>query len=87
MDPQLPPLAWREEIFQEFKQKPLVIGLMLDDGKVKVHPPIERIFREICQKLEAAGHELVQWDTSLNPEVVSIIVRELSLPLKLTTND
>lgn len=84
-DPQLPPLPWREDIFQEFFKKSLVIGLMLDDGRVKVHPPIERIFRELCRKLEAAGHELVQWDTSLNPDCISIMVRQLSSHSKLTT--
>ncbi|KAF5970655.1 amidase [Fusarium coicis] len=35
LDPQLPPMPWREDVFQEYLQKPLVFGIMLDDGTVK----------------------------------------------------
>ncbi|KAF0645975.1 hypothetical protein FPSE5266_08135 [Fusarium pseudograminearum] len=73
LDPQLPPMPWREDVFQEYLQKPLVIGIMVDDGTVKVHPPIERVFKEFCKKLEAAGHELVPWDTSLNADCIKIM--------------
>ncbi|KAF5552223.1 general amidase [Fusarium napiforme] len=57
MDPQLPPVSWRDGIFQAMSTRPLVIGAMLDDGMVKIHPPIERVFRDLITKLEAAGHE------------------------------
>ncbi|KAF4496733.1 general amidase [Fusarium agapanthi] len=46
---------------------------MLDDGMVKVHPPIERVFRDLIIKLEAAGHEVVQWDSSLNSSIIDIM--------------
>ncbi|KAH7325544.1 amidase [Stachybotrys elegans] len=72
LDPQLPPMPWREDVFQRYSQKPLVFGVMVDDGTVKVHPPIERVFKELCEKLVAAGHELVPWNTSLNSDCIKI---------------
>ena len=73
-DPLCPPLPWRENIFQESSRRSLVIGTMLDDGVVKVHPPIERVFRDMVGKLQAAGHETVEWDTRLNVECIGIMV-------------
>lgn len=73
-DAQLPPMPWRDSIFQHYTQSPLVIGIMPDDGVVRVHPPIERVFKETVAKLQAAGHETVQWDTSLNAQCISIMV-------------
>ncbi|KAL4871987.1 hypothetical protein BDV12DRAFT_183279 [Aspergillus spectabilis] len=64
LDPRCPPLPWNTSVFEEVQSRPLVIGLVLDDGVVKVHPPIERVIREIATKLEAKGHELDVWDTS-----------------------
>lgn len=73
-DAQLPPMPWRSELFDDFASRPLVIGTMLDDGVVKVHPPIERVFRESVAKLQAAGHEIVEWDSSLNADCIAIMV-------------
>ncbi|KAK2693027.1 Amidase 2 [Fusarium oxysporum] len=73
MDPQLPPLPWREDLFQNFVTRRLVIGSMLDDGMVKVHPPVERVFRNLVAKLEAAGHEVIEWDSSLNSSIIDIM--------------
>ncbi|KAH7000845.1 amidase [Macrophomina phaseolina] len=73
MDAQLPPLPWREDVFKTFSQRPLVVGTMLDDGMVRVHPPIERVFRETVSRLRAAGHEVVDWDTTLNAECIAIM--------------
>lgn len=73
-DSQLPPMPWRDRIYEEYTGRPLVIGVMPDDDVVRVHPPIERVFGETCAKLQAAGHELVQWDTSLNAHCIAIMV-------------
>nr|AMB48853.1 amidase [Fusarium camptoceras] len=73
LDPQLLPIPWKEDVFQQYSKKKLVIGLMLDDGVVMPHPPIKRIFNDLCQKLEANGHELVSWDTSLVNECVDLM--------------
>jgi amidase len=81
-DPQLPPLPWRADIFDTFAQKPLVIGTMLDDGGVKVHPPIERVFKDVVSKLQKAGHEVAEWDTSLNEKCIAIMVSSHSINQK-----
>ncbi|QPC65778.1 hypothetical protein HYE67_008009 [Fusarium culmorum] len=73
IDPQLPPLPWKETVFQTFSERPLVIGALLDDGLGKVHPPIERVFRQTLEKLKTAGHEVVEWDSSLHPEFISLM--------------
>ncbi|CZS75197.1 unnamed protein product [Fusarium graminearum] len=73
IDPQLPPLPWKEIVFQTFSERPLVIGALLDDGLVKVHPPIERVFRQTLEKLKVAGHEFVEWDSSLHPEIIDLM--------------
>ncbi|KAL1963160.1 hypothetical protein VTN77DRAFT_8593 [Rasamsonia byssochlamydoides] len=73
MDPRCSPLPWNEAAFQEIQSRPLVIGLILDDGVVKVHPPIERALREVCEALKAQGHEIVPWDTSDHAECIEIM--------------
>ncbi|KAI9923569.1 hypothetical protein MW887_008578 [Aspergillus wentii] len=64
LDPKCPPLPWNDNAFEEIQTRPMVIGLVLDDGVVKVHPPIERTLMELTKKLKANGHEIVLWDTS-----------------------
>ncbi|KAL7911410.1 amidase [Trichoderma velutinum] len=73
LDTQVLQLPWRDDIFKEFSQRRLVVGTMMHDGMVKVHPPIERVFKEVSLKLQAAGHEIVEWDASLNAECITIM--------------
>ncbi|PGG97857.1 hypothetical protein GX51_07099 [Blastomyces parvus] len=73
LDPRCAPLHWRNEIFTEIQSRPLVIGLILDDGVVKVHPPIQRALHELSAKLQAAGHEVVLWDTDGHQECIDIM--------------
>ena len=79
LDPQLPPLSWKSDVFQELSDRPLVVGTMLDDGVVKVHPPVERVFNETVAKLQSAGHEIVPWDSSLNADCIAIMVSSPSI--------
>ncbi|GKZ16489.1 hypothetical protein AbraCBS73388_000064 [Aspergillus brasiliensis] len=72
-DPKCAPLRWNETVFQEMQTRPLVIGLILDDGVVKVHPPIERALRELASKLQDQGHEVVLWDTSDHQDCVKLM--------------
>jgi Asp-tRNA(Asn)/Glu-tRNA(Gln) amidotransferase A subunit family amidase len=78
MDAQLPPMPWQESVFRDFSQRPLVVGIMPDDGVVRVHPPVERVFTDAVAKLRQAGHEIVQWPTSLNAHCVAIMVSQVS---------
>ncbi|KAL4782294.1 amidase signature domain-containing protein [Aspergillus varians] len=75
LDPKCPPLPWNGVVFENIQSRPLVIGLILDDGVVKVHPPIERTVRELAAKLEAKGHELVTWDTSDHLSCIDLMDR------------
>lgn len=75
LDPRCPPLPWNENVFKDVQSRPLVIGLILDDGVVRVHPPIERAIRELTAKLEAKGHELVTWDTSDHLKCINLMDR------------
>jgi amidase len=74
-DSQLPPLPWKSDVFKDFSARSLVIGVIPDDGVVKVHPPVARVFRETVAKLQEAGHEIVEWDASLHSECIAIMVR------------
>jgi amidase len=73
LDPKCSPLPWNEAAFQEIQTRPLVIGLILDDGVVKVHPPIERALKEVSEAISAQGHEIVLWDTSDHAECIQIM--------------
>ncbi|KAF9892174.1 hypothetical protein FE257_002580 [Aspergillus nanangensis] len=72
-DPKCAPLPWNESAFQEVQTRPLVIGLILDDGVVKVHPPIERVLRELATKLKSHGHEIVTWDASDHLDCIQVM--------------
>ena len=74
LDPRCTPLPWRESIYREVQSRALVIGVMVDDGVVKVHPPIERVLREMEAKLKEAGHEIVPWEATGHAECISIMV-------------
>ncbi|OAX84311.1 hypothetical protein ACJ72_01309 [Emergomyces africanus] len=73
LDPRCAPLPWRNEIFTEIQSRPLVIGLIVDDGVVKVHPPIERALQELSAKLRAAGHQVIPWNTDGHQECIEIM--------------
>ena len=72
-DPRVIPIPWRDSIFEEVQRRPLVIGVMYDDGVVRVHPPIERALKEMTERLKTAGHEIVEWDPSLHKESIAIM--------------
>ncbi|GAQ41146.1 hypothetical protein AtubIFM56815_009680 [Aspergillus tubingensis] len=73
LDPKCTPLPWNDSAHEEVQNRPMVIGLILDDGVVKVHPPIERALRDLAAKLEAHGHELVLWDASDHLEYIQLM--------------
>ncbi|KAL4967261.1 amidase signature domain-containing protein [Aspergillus stella-maris] len=74
-DPRCSPLPWNESVFESIQSRPLVIGLSLDDGVVRVHPPIARALQELSAKLKAQGHELVTWDTSDHLACINLMDR------------
>ncbi|EOD52200.1 putative acetamidase protein [Neofusicoccum parvum UCRNP2] len=71
VDPRLFPVPWRKEL-AELPKKPLKLAFIFDDGVVKPQPPVARAIREVAEKLKAAGHEVVEWDTSLHEEGIKL---------------
>lgn len=72
-DPAVTPKPWDQTVFTTAQSRPLTIGVMYDDGVVKVHPPIERALFEMTGKLKAVGHEVVRWDSSLHADCINIM--------------
>lgn len=74
LDPRCTPIPWREEIYQEMQSRPLVIGILMDDGMVKPHPPIERALKQLAKALQQAGHEIVPWSSAGHADCNRIMV-------------
>ncbi|KAI1325985.1 amidase [Xylariaceae sp. FL0255] len=66
-------VPWREDVFRETLKRPLVIGVLLDDGVVRPHPPISRVLRSAIEALRAAGHRIVDWNPDLHAECVEVM--------------
>ena len=64
-DPQIFPIPWRRELAIP-PRRPLKIGYVIDDGVVRCQPPIQRAMREMIEKLRRAGHDVVEWDSSMH---------------------
>lgn len=74
LDPKVVPIPWRQDEYEQIQSRPLTVGILADDGVVKVHPPIQRALKELESKIKAAGHEVVQWDPSGHRECIEIMV-------------
>ncbi|KZF25831.1 amidase [Xylona heveae TC161] len=72
LDPKCCPLPWREDLFREVQTRPLVIRVMVDDGVVRPHPPIQRALEGMVDLLKKAGHEIVEWKPEGHAECVAV---------------
>ncbi|OQE24136.1 hypothetical protein PENFLA_c010G05811 [Penicillium flavigenum] len=63
VDQHVAPVAWRKELASPGAKK-FRIGFLVDDGVVKVQPPIARAMHEVIEALKTAGHEVFEWDAS-----------------------
>ena len=72
-DPAVIPKPWDASAHSTMQSRPLTIGIMYDDGVVKVHPPIERALYEMTQLLKSAGHEVLKWDSSLHADCIRVM--------------
>lgn len=73
LDPNVTPIPWREDMFQSIQKRPLRVGVIFDDGVVKPHPEIEAAVRLAADMLEAAGHEIITWDTTDHMDCIKIM--------------
>ncbi|KAK7706765.1 hypothetical protein SLS57_009575 [Botryosphaeria dothidea] len=71
VDPRIFPVPWRKELAEPPKA-PLKLAFIFDDGVVKPQPPVARAIREVADKLKAAGHEIVEWDTARHEEGIQL---------------
>jgi amidase len=70
-DPKCLPIPWRPV---ELPSK-LKIAVLWHDGMVRPTPPVERALRDTVQKLQAAGHEIVDWDPIDQKQGLSLLAR------------
>ncbi|KAF2736543.1 acetamidase-like protein [Polyplosphaeria fusca] len=71
VDPKCLPIPWRTV---QLKKK-LKIAVLWNDGIVVPTPPVTRALRETVEKLQTAGHEIIEWDPRLHPHAVDILGR------------
>ncbi|TDZ13834.1 putative amidase [Colletotrichum spinosum] len=58
VDTTLVPTPWRRVSLK----KDVTIAVMLDDGRVKPHPPVVRALNTAAEKLRGAGVDVVDWE-------------------------
>lgn len=74
-DPKVPPRPWDDSKVAAATSRPLVFGVIWSDGITTPHPPVIRALRETVEKLKAAGHEVIEWDTTKHRDALAILVR------------
>jgi amidase len=77
LDPKCVPIPWR----QIENKKQLKIAVLWNDGTVIPTPPVTRALKETVEKLQKAGHEIVEWDPVLHPKAMELLVSFLTLAL------
>lgn len=70
-DPKMLPIPWRTI---ESKKR-LKIGVLWHDGIVMPTPPVQRALRNTVEKLQAKGHEIVDWDPKYHAEASDLLTR------------
>ncbi|KAK2609297.1 hypothetical protein QQS21_002078 [Conoideocrella luteorostrata] len=75
MDPRCVPIPWRAELYDEMLDRPLTVGVLLDDGVVQPHPPISRVLKNAIELLRSAGHDIILWNATLHQECIEVMDR------------
>jgi amidase len=73
VDPKILPLPWRED--EEKLPEKLCFGFGMGDGTVTPSPPLRRAMEITKQKLEAAGHSVVEYTPYEHIEASELIIR------------
>lgn len=66
-------IPWRQDAYDEAVSRPLVFGVLADDGVARPHPPVARVLQHAVDVLRSAGHEVVEWNADLHPECVQVM--------------
>lgn len=72
LDPNVVPIPWRQDVFEQAQQRPLTIGVIVDDGIVRPHPEIQIAVQQAVDVFERAGHKIVPWCTSEHMRCIDI---------------
>lgn len=72
-DPNVIRLPFREDRLD--KQRPMFIGLVMDNGIVRPTPAVTRALNITRKALEAAGHVVVEWCLGYDAELLNILYR------------
>ncbi|KAF4993498.1 hypothetical protein FGRMN_6427 [Fusarium graminum] len=72
LDPNVVPIPWRQDVFEKIQQRPLTIGVILDDGVVRPHPEIQLAVERAAALFEKAGHKVISWSTSEHMSCIEV---------------
>lgn len=72
-DARCTPVPWRADAYDDALSRPLVFGVLFDDGVARPHPPLTRVLQQAVDALEAAGHEIVEWNADLHLECIQLM--------------
>lgn len=70
-DPKCLPIPWRNVTLK----RTLKIAVLWDDGIVSPTPPVARALKETVDKLQKAGHEIIDWEPTWHQNLLSILSR------------
>ncbi|KAL2882261.1 hypothetical protein SGCOL_002530 [Colletotrichum sp. CLE4] len=70
LDARCAPIPWREDLYKETCSRPMTIGVLYDDDVVRPHPPLTRVLRSAVGRLQAAGHEVLEWNADLHEDCI-----------------
>lgn len=73
LDARCASIPWREDSYRDVTSRPLVIGVLRDDGVARPHPPVSRVLEEAVEALRSAGHTIVEWNSDLHPECIQVL--------------
>ena len=81
-DPMVNPMPWQAEIEEKTLElargKKLAFAVLKSDGACSVHPPIARALEELSQKLQKAGHKVIEWAPPNHKKLADICVKAWS---------
>ncbi|PSR82633.1 amidase [Coniella lustricola] len=72
-DSRCSPISWRSDMYDQVLSRPLVFGVVFDDGVARPHPPVTRVLQSAIKALEAAGHSVIEWNTDFHKECIELM--------------
>ncbi|KAG9946396.1 acetamidase, partial [Aureobasidium melanogenum] len=71
LDPKCLPIPWRSvDVGRKLR-----LGVIWNDGMVMPTPPVRRALKHAVDKLQQAGHEIVEWKPELHSEAVELLAQ------------